>query len=139
MSDDAGALLTIATGATWPLTRRADAFGDVEDVTCPKCGRGIHGDLHMFWTCSRWETVDNAHIRDTQEYRASAIQGVQDGDRCYWLRGLVPKSWTRPAMPPWEWEVALGTGTYLVGEQLRIYTDGSGGRHTSAWLHRAIP
>ena len=124
-------LLTVATGATWPLARRQEAFNNVTCTDCPMCGLAHHTDFHTYWGCGRLEDSTNHHIVDTQNLVREATTGVEKGDRCFWLRGLVPSKWTRPTREPIEWEEPIGTGTQLTGKHVTIYTDGSGGRSSN--------
>ena len=82
----------------------------------------------MFWRCIHTNAVDDPAITATKDMVLVAREGLASGDKCYWLRGIVPGHWTMPSTPPTQWTRSLGKGRLMSGyTTIHIYTDGSGG------------
>ena len=123
-------------GATWSSGRLA-ASGYEVDTTCKKCGAAVCDDLHWLWTCPRHQMSESLAIRRSQKLVAEAAKEASTFP-CFWLRGLVPRSWTTGAVADAgdDGQVqCLRAGVFLDRSPLPagvwFATDGSGGEDSS--------
>ncbi|CAE8642448.1 unnamed protein product, partial [Polarella glacialis] len=85
--------------ATWNLNPKDPAMqfarSKGEPVPpCPKCGAlGKATFEHEVWECNFTKSLPDIRITSTNNLCSDAVKGV-DELPCFWLRGLVPWSWT---------------------------------------------
>eukprot|EP00959_Pyramimonas_sp_CCMP1952_P229747 4803305-Pyramimonas_sp.AAC.1 len=83
----------MATGSTWPRSRLCEAgiFGE-SDSYCVRCNLNQpETPFHRSWQCSANGNL--AACRETADLEQEAADGYQQFP-CFWLRGLIPASWT---------------------------------------------
>ena len=85
-------MLTIAAAGAWSEARKFDA-GMVESPVCPRCGLHDQDDLHMHWSCPALMGSKDPRVQKSNYLVYKAEWGAAFHP-CFWLRGLVPKSWT---------------------------------------------
>ena len=100
---------------------------------CTRCRAGApETPLHLLWTCSANERINDERVSSTQQYISQAVEGSRDYP-CLWLRGLLPSSLVTVNTP------------YVMDEQLHFvgrlppepwpagdfYSDASGGPFSS--------
>ena len=123
-----GLLQHVAAGATWPRARRAECKLPLDDTICPRCNAQVEDEYHRAWECPK---NCSQHPDFGPAFRASASlkpRAAMERDMCpiFWLRGLVPKSWTTLPAPPDQLPVFLiGDGHWGSGI---FHTDGAGGK-----------
>ena len=97
---EAGALLCVALGASWPLERCQLAGYDVPTL-CPRCHKAPETALHRTWHCEADspDDTDNKAFTDSAIYKHEAIQACTDGSggEAFWCRGLPPLTWVANA------------------------------------------
>ena len=108
--------------------------GQTKLASCPRCGAQGADAYHMLWSCPCLFDNPLPEVVATQALLDRAGQEV-DASPCFWLRGLVPSSWTVPHTPP-----APRLALRMVGNDFpqpclwpngTYATDGSGGEHSS--------
>ena len=128
MTDRHAALLTAASGACWPRSRKfnADMIGS---EICPRCGQEAEDLLHFFWKCPCNVELQHEDIQRTQHLVQAACADINH--QALWLRGLPPKAKYPPVPPAPEEEVCYtyGDSDSFTAAQ-KFYTDGSGGART---------
>ena len=94
-----GSALVALTGGSWPQARRhAAQLPGVESATCPFCWRGAGTSFHQAWECPILCPPECPAVRDSQHLLPEARLHWRELP-VFWLRGLVPKSLTRPPEP----------------------------------------
>eukprot|EP00973_Karenia_brevis_P066177 9197701-Karenia_brevis.AAC.1 len=110
---DAGVLRMIAAGGVWTKARlyaEQDELGQPEqatDIMCERCHAEPDNDLHRFWTCKeimKCTAVEGLSEKEAERARRAiqvsqhliedAVKGCDMGQRCFWLRGIIPACWT---------------------------------------------
>ena len=137
----AGALMAIGTESLWPPARVKEEIRGQENMEarCKHCGHHTHYEPHMFWNCPVIHGKRKYSIRRTNgKYFDHETGEIGQGTPCYFLRGLMPAGWTRPATAPENFREELGSSKEdrhslrgYIGSKIQIYTDGSGGANTS--------
>ena len=104
----------------------------IEDATCPHCLGGEQDEIHMFWTCPALAMAEDEDISSSNSYKRRVLR-YDDETRtevcacpCWWLRGIVPRTWTWRA--PIEEEITHDIGDpSSIDDSYSIFLDGSGG------------
>ena len=125
--------MSIQTGALWNPARLAEAGFQAPEGghKCPLCGEPNTDEGHLFWQCPQVCQNRDAAIQKTNRYR-SEYQRVGLDCKCYWWRGLQPRAQTLPIHQPQASYHMLGRPIdQYRDEHIEIFTDGSGGRHSS--------
>ena len=138
----AGAVLAVATAATWPMEER-QAAGLSDSATCCRCGHHPESWLHQTWTCKSNESMDS--FKRIKHLKQQAVDTATT-HACLWARGLIPMD--RIAIPeplPSASLEAWGLDpdmTFKPKGSWRgwsvIATDASGGPWASDPLHRRV-
>jgi ribonuclease HI len=148
---EAGTTRMIAAGGVWGRARIAEAKkqnkkGEEEtdyDDKCELCHEEADTDLHRFWTCKCIiEAISNAEhmdevdkerhresIRKSNHLIKDAVKGVEMGQACYYLRGLIPKEWTAEKKDAVKADFKRYSGNASASELLEVkvaFVDGSG-------------
>ena len=90
----AAALETLVCGASWPETRRATA-GYQTTGQCPRCGKGQETLQHRLYECEANAHIDHPWVHSTEHLCRYALRDLaRQESHTFWLRGLVPTSWT---------------------------------------------
>ena len=105
---------------------------DEEEPWCPRCG--VHRDTpyHQYWECEAYPDEVVQVLEKTNYLRPRAEAGRERWP-CFWMRGLVPLSWTEGALRPLEPEEVCcswgipAEGRLVLPEGAIAGTDGSGG------------
>ena len=133
------ALETIMCGATWPNARVSEAYPDIPAV-CSRCGTAPDTSLHAFWECPANANIDSPEVQDTQKYISAAVHKSPECP-CFWLRGIVPESFTEidnTDLPP---NVLIASEENMFRPDFdsgTYYGDASGGKFTSFPVLRRI-
>ena len=138
----AGAVATVASGASWPMSDRHEA-GWSESAICCRCGQEPETWLHQTWTCPNNKDMDS--FKKIAHLEQQAIDQAEC-QPCLWARGLVPKAMIRLPDPPASADLQ---GWQLEGDLIFtpagawpgwavVATDASGGPWASDPMHRRI-
>eukprot|EP00959_Pyramimonas_sp_CCMP1952_P267693 5596832-Pyramimonas_sp.AAC.1 len=126
-------MVRVAAGGTWPRQRIMDEVGGIDSATCPRCGEGAETPLHRSWLCSC--NVGSRAYDQSDNLTAEAV-AQHESHACFWLRGIIPGSWTNvpppPSEPSWIFSGSneLGPHTLGLGSQESpnfLFGDSSGG------------
>ena len=101
-----GMLLAAATASCWTQERRYRA-GLVDTPLCPRCEEADEDMFHRVWQCrpNTGEIFDKTQLLVQKE--------------CFWLRGVVPRSWTLQDTKLGFWR-QFGSGV-LTGRSLYLH------------------
>jgi len=124
-------LETVMSARSWPAARINQAYPEVPNK-CLRCGLAPEDDLHVYWQCPANKNIDDPCVKDTQVLVKSAEAGCVNYP-CFWLRGLVPKSFT--LVPPEHQPVKDVDLQFINYESVdwhsdTYYGDASGGKYT---------
>ena len=102
----------ILAGGTWTRVRIEEAGLPQDSFACKRCTLGVpETDFHRNWECpGNCSLPDCEATKDLEQ----AVARHHLDTPCFWLRGIVPASWTKVAPPDeqgWEetasfWEQA---------------------------------
>jgi len=129
-----GLLQAILSNTLWSDHRVAVTLDGEEAPACIHCGLPAT-EAHEVWLCSRWAGSDDPAIA-ASAHLSPTVQDLTN-EAGFWLRGWLPRFYTRVVTPFRELVLARlvggialkwGSGTY--------YTDGSGGPQGSEPLLR---
>ena len=84
-----GMLLAVATASCWTQERRYRA-GLVDTPLCPRCEEPDEDMFHRVWQCR----ANTGEIFDKTQHLVQKATQAKDTFECFWLRGVVPRSWT---------------------------------------------
>ena len=84
-----GMLLAAATASCWTQERRYRA-GLVDTALCPRCEEADEDMFHRVWQCR----ANTGEIFDKTQHLVQKATQAKDTFECFWLRGVVPRSWT---------------------------------------------
>ena len=96
----AGALMAIDAGALWPPARIQESIKRQEehDTKYKRCGCLKCDEAHLFWVCPPINELPKRSIRRTNgKYFDLNMAIIGQGTPFYFLRGLMPRTWTQPA------------------------------------------
>eukprot|EP00973_Karenia_brevis_P037750 5207686-Karenia_brevis.AAC.1 len=99
----AGTLQAIAAGGMWTAKRCSDSSCQTTGSLCPRCHMEEETDFHRCWSCPKNVAPDDEWIQqalDSSNHLVeTARQAVANKEQhAYWLRGMIPKSWTERAV-----------------------------------------
>ena len=102
--------------------RRSDAIvlGWWRRRCCPRCEEEDEDMHHRVWRCK----ANTGEIFDKTQHLVYEATQAKDTLECFWLRGLVPRSWTLPGTKLGFWR-QFGNGV-LTEACTHIFGDGSG-------------
>ena len=116
-----------AAGCLWPAARLR-AADDRYDGLCQRClAEGNEAEetmLHRVWQCPCNPT---SGVFGATEKWCKKAEEQKDEFACFWMRGLVPKTWTEAN--PWP-EDAPGIVGCVTWQPDIYFSDGSGGVHS---------
>ena len=135
----AGAIRCCATGGVWGRERLAAANPGISPI-CQRCDLNVpESDFHRAWECPANASLDVCAASDglIDEAGANAAEWP-----CFYLRGLIPASWTEVPEPPLvctEEDIPDGKGVFPMnpatplagGEGIKAVGDASGGDQSS--------
>jgi ribonuclease HI len=132
----AGLIRCVACAGVWTKQRLRDANYDVDDTKCPLCDDGPDTDTHRLWQCEAVLEAGLEAVASSEHLRHRAVREATVAP-CFWLRGLVPKSWTE--LPPPKPVQLIGQGCFAGVERSEpldvtgfdIYLDESGGEYSA--------
>ena len=84
-----GMLLAAATTSCWTQERRYRA-GLVESPLCLRLEEEHEDMYHQVWQCR----ANTGEIFDKTQHLVQKATQAKETLECFWLRGLVPRSWT---------------------------------------------
>ena len=114
-----GMLLASATASCWTQERRYRA-GLVDTPLCPRCEEADEDMFHRVWQCR----ANTGEIFDKTQHLVQKATQAKDTFECFWLRGVVPRSWTLQDTKLGFWR-QFGSGV-LTEACTYIFGDGSG-------------
>eukprot|EP00959_Pyramimonas_sp_CCMP1952_P093094 1948492-Pyramimonas_sp.AAC.1 len=80
----------VMTGAPWTRHRISSLSSCTLDTTaCQRCDCGQETDLHRNWQCPC-----NVHFSSISQNLTRRAQGGAENLPCFWLRGILPATWT---------------------------------------------
>ena len=123
-----GMLLAAATASCWSQERRYRA-GLVESPLCPRCEEEDEDMHHRVWQCR----ANTGEIFDKTQHLFYKATQAKDTLECFWLKGLVPRSWPLQDTKLGFWR-QFGSGV-LTEACFYIFGDGSG-THSDLWIRR---
>ena len=125
-----GALAVAVSGASWP-EERLHAEGKLPVPTCQRCGAPVGSSLHHIWQCKApIEDVDGA--MEASKWLTRLALTAPEDEVCFWTRGIVPAAWLKVSPPAdHDSQVLLGDVSYFGRGFVVVFTDGSGGQHSS--------
>ena len=133
--EDAGRLLCISTGATWPNARRlSHGMPQHYGGKCMRCG-GVEDetDLHRYWRCPD-NLQAGAAVAATTHLERFAIEDAGQHD-ILWMRGIPTQDMLRVPEPRDDFLVEE-TGELVLAAKITLYSDGTGGKHSSCPVRR---
>ena len=109
-------LLAAATASCWTQERRYRA-GLVDTPLCPRCEEADEDMFHRIWQCR----ANTGEIFDKTQHLVQKATQAKDTFECFWLRGVVPRSWTLQdtklgfLASIWEWRIDRSLLIHLWG------------------------
>ena len=123
----AGLMKAAAAGGLWPAARLR-AADDRYDGLSQRClAEGNEAEetmLHRVWQCPCNPT---SGVFGATEKWCKKAEEQKDEFACFWMRGLVPKTWTEANLWP---EFAPGIVGCMTWQPDIYFSDGSGGVHS---------
>eukprot|EP00959_Pyramimonas_sp_CCMP1952_P028949 607305-Pyramimonas_sp.AAC.1 len=98
-------MVAIATGGTWPRQRRHKWAPTKVDNLCPRCKRSPETMFHRCWSC---DENNNSKAHTVTDELLPEAYSQHEATQCFWLRGLIPKSWTAVSPPPLDYNWKYG-------------------------------
>ena len=95
---EAGALMTICTGACWsPARLHEEGIITAEEAVCPLCGQEMADEGHLFWECPKVQENKHPAIQRSNKFCAEYMKckGDEKSRTLFW-RGLVSEQDTKP-------------------------------------------
>ena len=99
------------------------------DMTCMRCGEADVTMFHQYWSCSKLASHNDDAVRKTN-WMQSLFAANPVELECLWGRGILPANLlpATPRVAPGDIEtVSTPNFVSLASEQLKHFTDGSGG------------
>lgn len=118
-------LNTSLVGACWPAERKF-RHGITSDSKCPRCGHPNESLFHRIWECKANEEMQEPTVVSPQHL----AREYEERYECFWLRRLVPGSWTQ-IDPPKDIIILLEGVQKGIAGGGQCFTDGSGGEFSS--------
>ena len=95
---EASMLVAVCSAAVWTQERKFQfSIKGVEDPVCPRCGSAPETMLHRAWQCPANDLLPAC--RKSNQLAKKAAIGAETLP-CFWIRGIVPASWTAPPSAP---------------------------------------
>ena len=129
---EAGALMTICTGACWSPARLLDeGIISAEEANCLLCGHPEADEGRLFCECPK--VMEGSHPAIHKSNRSCAeYRRIKADPKCrslYW-RGLVSEQETTPMGHIFDTADILKPISECLDPKVTVFTDGSGGKRT---------
>ena len=135
-----GLLDAIATAGLWTDHRCKEAGYSISSV-CKFCGQSDDTEEHRLWGCKVIMDSDDPDIARSNHLAKYAQRLADDGSgetmaqraQCFWLRGLIPRSWITEDPTPAQriWASGICQQELWDAEARSVYIDESAGAFSS--------
>jgi len=125
---DANLMGRITAGGSWPLMRVHDAYPHVDPI-CTRCGVEPDTPYHRHYGCPCNIPASPKLAADFDTLKCEALEGHHSWP-CLWFRAINPAAFTS-IDEPYDDSPMQVKGLWTFSPAARIYTDGSGGIHSS--------
>ena len=129
---EAGALMTICTGACWsPARLLEEGIITAEEAKCPLCGHPEADEGRLFWECPRVMEARHPAIQKSNRFCAEYSRCRNDSAcRSLYWRGLVSEQETTPIGQIYDTADILKPISECQDNKVTVFIDGSGGKRT---------